>query len=43
MPCVGYTGHMTGKTSQNFYGKSFRECTANSKRMQTLTHKIGSI
>jgi hypothetical protein len=31
LPVVGYTGHRPGNDSQNFYGKSFRECSIHSK------------
>eukprot|EP00824_Muranothrix_gubernata_P018059 TRINITY_DN36943_c0_g1_i1.p1 TRINITY_DN36943_c0_g1~~TRINITY_DN36943_c0_g1_i1.p1 ORF type:complete len:298 (-),score=23.68 TRINITY_DN36943_c0_g1_i1:20-784(-) len=36
---VGYTGFQVGNRSQNFYGKPWRDCTANSKRMQSLVQK----
>ena len=31
IPISGYTGHRMGYRAQNFYGKSFRDCTIQSK------------
>jgi hypothetical protein len=34
VPVVGYGGHRRGDTSQNFYGKSFRDTTIQSKHLE---------
>ena len=36
VPIAGYTGHRMGYKSQNFYGKSYRDCSIQSKIVQTL-------
>jgi len=36
VPIAGYTGHRMGYRSQNFYGKSYRDCSIQSKIIQTL-------
>jgi len=34
VPVVGYGGHRRGDTSQNFFGKSFKETTIQSKYLE---------
>lgn len=34
IPVVGYGGHRRGDRSQNFFGKSFRETTIQSKYLE---------
>ena len=34
IPIVGYGGHRRGDKSQNFFGKSFRDSSLQSKRLQ---------
>ena len=36
VPIAGYTGHRMGYRSQNFYGKSYRDCSIQSKIVQNL-------
>lgn len=36
IPVVGYTGHRPGNNAQNFYGKSFKECTMQSKWIEHM-------
>jgi len=33
LPIAGYTGHRMGYRAQNFYGKNFRDCSIQSKRV----------
>lgn len=34
IPISGYSGHRRGEKSQNFFGKSFREVSFQSKKLQ---------
>jgi hypothetical protein len=34
VPVVGYGGHRRGESSQNFFGKSFREISIQSKFLE---------
>ena len=34
IPIAGYSGHRRGDKSQNFFGKSFREVSLQSKKLQ---------
>ncbi len=34
IPITGYGGHRRGDRSQNFFGKSFREVSLQSKKLQ---------
>jgi hypothetical protein len=34
IPISGYSGHRRGEKSQNFFGKSFREVSLQSKKLQ---------
>lgn len=36
IPIVGYQGHRMGYQSQNFYGKTFRDCSIQSKMVQRM-------
>ena len=36
IPVVGYGGHRMGYKSQNFYGKTFRDCSIQSKMVQRM-------
>lgn len=36
IPIVGYQGHRMGYKSQNFYGKTFRDCSIQSKMVQRM-------
>jgi len=36
IPVVGYQGHRMGYKSQNFYGKTFRDCSIQSKMVQRM-------
>ena len=36
IPVVGYAGHRMGYKSQNFYGKTFRDCSIQSKMVQRM-------
>lgn len=36
IPIVGYQGHRMGYRSQNFYGKTFRDCSIQSKMVQRM-------
>jgi len=36
IPVVGYTGHRMGYRSQNFYGKTYRDCSIQSKMIQRM-------
>jgi hypothetical protein len=37
IPISGYQGHRMGYQSQNFYGKTFRDATIQSKMIQRMT------
>lgn len=40
IPISGYSGHRRGVKSQNFFGKSFREVSLQSKKLQReLSHE----
>jgi hypothetical protein len=39
LPISGYAGHRRGASSQNFFGRSFREVSIQSKRYQRMLHK----
>ncbi len=34
VPISGYKGHKRGDKSQNFFGKSFRECAIQSRKLE---------
>ena len=36
VPIAGYTGHRMGYRAQNFYGKTYRDCSIQSKVLQNL-------
>ena len=39
LPIAGYGGHRRGDKSQNFFGKSFRDSSLQSKKLQRFLHK----
>lgn len=36
VPAAGYTGHRVGYRAQNFYGKTYRDCSIQSKILQSM-------
>jgi hypothetical protein len=36
IPIAGYTGHRVGYRAQNFYGKTYRDCSIQSKVLQNM-------
>ena len=36
VPIAGYTGHRVGYRAQNFYGKTYRDCSIQSKVLQNM-------
>ncbi len=36
VPMAGYTGHRMGYRAQNFYGKTYRDCSIQSKVLQNM-------
>ena len=36
IPIAGYTGHRVGYRAQNFYGKTYRDCSIQSKILQNM-------
>ena len=36
LPVVGYSGHRPGNKAQNFYGKTFKECSMQSKWIENM-------
>ena len=36
VPIAGYTGHRMGYRAQNFYGKTYRDCSIQSKVLQNM-------
>ena len=40
LPVCGYMGHRRGERSQNYFGKSFRETTIQSKHLESGLRSI---